>query len=250
MDAGSVDGDLAGSGVKILILQLSQAAAVHCVGDIRAEGLQIETFGAAAHLLVGGEADADLSVSHLRMGDQPGRRGHDLRHSGLVVGPQQGGAVCCDQILPLVAGQVRELRDAQPDIQLPVQADVRSVVVLHQLWMDVRPGNGGRGVHMGDQPQGRGILTARGGGNDGEHVAVLAEAYVLGSDGPKLVRQLSGQRHLARRAGNLIRVLRGHGINGYIAHKTVNYFRHTKSLLFLDSMGPVDPVASPRADDK
>ena len=241
---------LGGGGVEVLVLQFAQLTAVHGVRQGCAKGGDVEGVGPVPHLLVRGEADAQLAVGHLRVGLEILHQGHDLGHAGLVVRPQEGGAVGDDQVLPQVLVQTLVYVGAHGHAQGLVEDDGPAVVVLHDPGPDPRAAGLGGGVHMGDQPQCRGILTARGGGNDGKHVAVLAEAYVLGPDGPKLVRQLSGQRHLARRAGNLIRVLRGHGINGYIAHKTVNYFRHTKSLLFLDSMGPVDPVASPRADDK
>ena len=44
------------------VFQLTLHAAVDRVGEIGAESLHIEEIHAPAHLLVGGEADADFSV--------------------------------------------------------------------------------------------------------------------------------------------------------------------------------------------
>ena len=128
MDVAALNLDLRARGVEVFILQFALHAAVDRVGEIGAEGLHVEEIHAAAHLLVGGEADADLAVFHLGVRHEVFRGGHNLRNAGLVVGAQQRRAVGVDQGVALEEGQLGEVRN--PHRQLAVQGDVAAVVLV------------------------------------------------------------------------------------------------------------------------
>lgn len=59
-----MDGHNGGGGVKILVFQFAQGAAVHGIGVVRAKGFEVEPVRAPADFLVGGEADAQCRVGH------------------------------------------------------------------------------------------------------------------------------------------------------------------------------------------
>ena len=94
-----MDHDLGAGGVEILILQRSQWSAVHGVGKVRPQQVQINIVGPSPHFLVGGDADRHPTVRQLRVLCQVGHSREDLRHARLVVGPQQRRAVRHDQLL-------------------------------------------------------------------------------------------------------------------------------------------------------
>ena len=104
VDAYAAEGDIAGGGVEVFILDLAQRAAVHGVAVVAGQLRHVQTIHAAADLLVGGEYHADLAVGAAL---QQLHGSHDLGDAGLVVGAQQGGAIGDDQLLAGVGGQAR-----------------------------------------------------------------------------------------------------------------------------------------------
>ena len=109
--------------VEILVLELADCAAVDRIGEIGAESRDVEVIDAPSHLLVGGEADADLAVCDLGMRQQILGGGHDLGHARLVVGAQQRRTVGVDERMPLEERQFREIGHAHR--QLTVKHDAR-----------------------------------------------------------------------------------------------------------------------------
>ena len=99
VDVDPVDHDLGAGGVEILILQRSQRSAVHGVGKVRSQQVQVNRIGPSPHFLVGGDADRHPAVRQLRVLRQVGHGREDLRHARLVVGPQERRAVRHDQLL-------------------------------------------------------------------------------------------------------------------------------------------------------
>ena len=67
MDALAVDHHRGRGGVEVLILDLTQGAAVHGIGIVGAKALHVEEIRASSHLLVGGEADAHGAVGLVRV---------------------------------------------------------------------------------------------------------------------------------------------------------------------------------------
>lgn len=120
-------------------------------------------------------------------------QGHDLGHAGLVVRPQEGGAVGDDQVLPQVLVQTLVYVGAHGHAQSLVEDDGPAVVVLHDPGPDPRAAGLGGGVHMGDQAQGHPLPTLREVGREGPHdVAVPVHTGVLHTQGPELLRQEPG----------------------------------------------------------
>ena len=68
MDAGTVDVNLGGCRVEVLIFQLAQLTAIHGVGHVGSKARHVKQIGAAANLLVRGETDFDGAVGNLRVG--------------------------------------------------------------------------------------------------------------------------------------------------------------------------------------
>ena len=108
---------------------------------------------------------------HLGVRHEVFRGGHNLRNAGLVVGAQQRRAVGVDQGVALEEGQLGEVRN--PHRQLAVQCDVAAVVLLDDVGFDILAAHVGRGVHMGDEPDHRGILATRRRRDGAHHVTVL-----------------------------------------------------------------------------
>ena len=144
--------------------------------------------------------------------DDPLTQGHDLRHPRLIVRPQQGGTVGGDEgfaLQPRQEGEVRRL-----DHPAPLgQGDVAAVVLLMEDGLYILPGEGGSGIHVGQQAQGGGALAAGGGGQPGRDDAVLVDARVFQPQPLQLVHQRPGQVPLARGGGGDPRFLRGCGVD-------------------------------------
>ena len=165
-----MDVDFGARGVEVLVLQFALHAAVDGVGEVGAESLDVEEIHAAAHLLIGREADADFAVFDFGMREQVLRGGHDLGHARLVVGAEQRRAVGVDQRVSLEELQFGEVRD--PHRELAVQRDVAAVVLLDDAGLDILAAHVGRRVHMGDEADHGSVLAARRRGDGAHHVAV------------------------------------------------------------------------------
>ena len=185
--------------VEVFIVDLVHVAAVHRIGEIGAEALDVEQIGSLANLLVGGEADADLAVGQIFRKDTLGH-GHDLGNARLVVGPQQGGAVGGDERLPLHLGQEGEIGHMHGGAAAR-QRHVAAVVVLMENRFDVVTGSVIGGVHMSDEAQGMGGLVTRGGRDHAVNIAVLVHADVGDAQRLHFLRQTVGQVKLTRRGG-------------------------------------------------
>ena len=201
-------------------------------------------------LLVRGEADAQLAVGHLRVGLEILHQGHDLGHAGLVVRPQEGGAVGDDQVLPQVLVQTLVYVGAHGHAQGLVEDDGPAVVVLHDPGPDPRAAGLGGGVHMGDQAQGHPLPTLREVGREGPHdVAVPVHTGVLHTQGPELLRQEPGQIPLALGAGDLLPPRGGLSVDGHVPEKTFLYPHFDPLLMIRRGSRPPDvrvPVPSAR----
>ena len=199
VDAETVNGHNSRGGVEVLIADLAGVLAVDGVGVGGAEALDIKQAGTLADLLVGGKADAQLAVGAL-LGNNALQHRHDLGHTGLVVGAQQGRAVGGDESLTLHLGQERELGGVQHSAG-GRQYNLAAVVVGVDLRVDVFAAGVIGGVHMGDEAQGLGALLSRSGGQRGVDVAVLVHMGIGQAQVLQLLHQLVGQVKLTHRAG-------------------------------------------------
>ena len=178
VDVHAMNGDLSAGGVEVFILQLAQLAAVYGVGHRRAEARHVEVVGAAAHLLVGGKAHGNAAMGDLRVEGEILHGGHDLRHAGLVVSPQQGSAVGDDQVLAHIFGQALKLGGLHGDLLFLVQEDVAPLIV-DNAGLYIGAGGARGGVHVGDKAHAGDALTARSGGQPGVDVAVFVHVGVV-----------------------------------------------------------------------
>ena len=199
VDGNTGNIDLCAGGVEVLILDLTLGAAVDGVCVLCAEGGGVKVVGALADLLVGGEGDAQLAVGNV-LSDDLLAHGHDLGDTCLVIRAQQGGAVSGDEGAALELSENGEISHAQ-HTALPGQGDIAAVIVLVQDGVNIRAGEGRRGVHMGQQTKRGGILIAGGGGQDSGDNAKLAGLDILQAQFLQLVHQDVSQIPLAGGAG-------------------------------------------------
>ena len=199
VDVDAVDADLGRGGVEVLILQLPDLAAVHGVGLLGGELGEVKVVRTPADLLIRGEADGDLAVRHLGMGQEVGAGADDLSDARLVVRPQQGGAVGDDELLADVLLQVGEILHPQGLAvpQLDVPALVAEAPGLHVLAADA-----GGGVHVGDEAQGGQVLAAGGCRQHAVDIAEPVQLHVLKAQGRQLLCQGLAQDPLPRRGGH------------------------------------------------
>ena len=173
-----------GGGVKVFVFDLAQFAAVHGIGFGGREPLQTEAVGTTPDLLIGGKADRNRAVPDLRVGQQLLAQGHDLRHAGFVIGPQQGGTVGDDQLLPDIFLQHRVIargKDRSPQRQLAAR-------IGDNGGPDVFPAYRRAGIHVGDQPQ-RGAFP----GQIAVNIAVGVLLHFAQAQGLQLCRQVRAQ---------------------------------------------------------
>ena len=195
VDAQAVDDNLSSAGVEVFILQLAQLAAVDGVGKVCAKALDVKVVCAAADLLVRGKADLDGAVLDLRMAHQLLGHGHNLRHAGLVVRAEQGGAVGDHQVLADIFFQVRVFLFAQDDLFFLVEQDIPAVVFDH-FGLDVVAGSVLGGVHVGDEADDRFVLLALGGRDGSVDVTLVIHKGVGDADLLHLLHQRRGQDFL------------------------------------------------------
>ena len=181
--------------VEVLILELSDLAAVHCVCVFRAEFRDVELYDSTSDLLVWSETDLDFAVLELRVLHYILHCVHDFSYSGLVVCSEQGCAVCGDEGLALVLGHFREVCNCQSQARNTFELHVASVVVLDDLRLDVCARRVRGGVDMRDESDCRNIILAAVGRNRSHDVAVFVEGG-LDSHGLKFVTQHAEQVEL------------------------------------------------------
>ena len=197
MNVAPLHDDPRRSRVEVLVLELALEASVHRVGETGPEALHVEKVHSPADLLVGSESDADLAVRNLGMGEQPGRRRHDLGHAGLVVGPEQRRTVGHDQRMPL---EKRELgKILHPHRKRVVQRNIAAVVALDQAGTNVHPFHVGTRIDMRDEADHGFRFAPRRGRNGPGHVAVRIDLDLGHPERDHLLDQTVQQRELLSR---------------------------------------------------
>ena len=132
----ALDVHLGTRSVEVLVLQLTEVAAVDSVSPLAAELLDVEVVGTHSDFFVGVETDANVAVLHFVVVAQPAHCLHNLSDTGLVVSAEQSGSVGNDDILADVCLQLRELCRRADDAFR--ENDVAAVVVLYDARADVR----------------------------------------------------------------------------------------------------------------
>ncbi len=165
MGADALDGDGGAIGGKGLVFDMTGGFAIHRIGEIGAELVQVDLVDAPADLLVGGEQDLDRAVLDLGIFDQELRRIHDLGDAGLVVGTQQRRSVSRDDVVTDLVGEIGILGGANHLGGVGRQDDVAAAIVPDDLRLDVVSGAVGRGIHVRTEAD-DGHLLHGGGGDD------------------------------------------------------------------------------------
>src|ERR1700748_83799 len=137
MGTDAVDGDGGAGGGKGLVLDGAGGLAVHGVGEIGAELLQVGLVDAAADLFIGREQDLDDAVLHLRIPDQELRGIHDLGDAGFVVGAEQRRAVGGDDVVADLVVELGIVGDADHLGGIGGQGDIAAAILPYDLRLDV-----------------------------------------------------------------------------------------------------------------
>ena len=184
-------------GRESLDLEFTQRLAIHGVGAVSAEALNVEVLGAATHFLVRREADSHRAMGNPGVGHQVLCRRHDLGHAGLVVGAQQGGAGCRDDIVADLIGQSRIVLGPDHRRRVVRQFQVTPVVIPVKERLHILSAHFRRRVDMGNETDHRHIRFVRGGRYRGKHVTVFVHHDVGQPQFEALVAQPAQQIQLA-----------------------------------------------------
>ncbi len=219
MHVSALDGHVALRGIKSLIFQFTDLAAVHGVGKIGAEFRDIKKIHSPACFFVGRESHPHLAVRVLGIFEQVFHGGYNRRHPGLVIRAKQGGTVRGDEFLPFVFLQFREHARAHHQPALQVQNHITAIVGGDDLRIDAFAPHVLRGVHMGDQPD-HGQILLKGRRQGGCHVTVLVQRDLLQPHDLHFIDQPPGELQLPPGAGEFLRVGLRLGIHLHVFKKT------------------------------
>ena len=204
----ALDVNLGAGGIEVLKLQFAHFAAVHGIGIIGPEALHIELDYAAADFLIGRKPDHDGTMLAFGMRHDVLHRVHDFGHAGLVVGPQQGGAVGGDEGLPHIMKQFGELLRLQLQAGNAFQGNGASVIGRDDLRLHIFAARIRCGIDMGDEPHG-GHLFFDVRGDASHNVAELVQRGLHAHLFQLLTEQLQQVQLLGRRrlaVGILVRL--------------------------------------------
>ena len=220
MDAPSVDRHPGPGRVEGLVADLPHFPAVHRIGEIGSELLQVQQARPVANLLVGGEGHLHAAVNELRMGRHVLQGRHDLGDPRLVVGAEEGCPVGDHQRLAPVLQQVGEGGGRERHPLLFVEDDVAAVVVFHQAGAHRVVGDLQGRVQVGVEGD-DGDCSVRVGRKGGRDVGMPVHGHVGKAQGPQFLSKLNGKGHLPRRAGDRILAVGGLGGDLDVLQKAV-----------------------------
>ena len=112
MHAHTLDLDFGTSCIEVLVFEVAQVAAVNGVSPVAGKLVYIEMMSSHTDLLVRVEAYTYVAVLDFVVVAQIAHRLYDFCNTSLVVGSQQSGAVCDDDVFALMGFQLRELAHA------------------------------------------------------------------------------------------------------------------------------------------
>ena len=220
VDTPSVDRHPGTGGVEGLVADLPRFPAVHGVGEIRTELLQVQQARPVADLLVGGEGHLHAAVDKLRMGRHIFQGRHDLGDPRLVIGAEEGRPVGDHQGLSPVFQQVGESGGREHHPLLFVEDNVSAIVVFHQPGAHRVVGDLKGRVQVGIEGD-DGNFSVRVGGEGGRDVRVFVHGHIGKAQGPQFLSKLDGKGHLPRGAGDCILAMGGLGGDLYVLQKAV-----------------------------
>ena len=139
MSADPLDVHLGGTGIEGFVHHFSQGAAVDGVGKIHREPADVQGFGPfQPHFLVRNEGHVNGPVVDFRMVRKILEHGHYIGHRGLVVRPQDAGAIGEHDVLSHIIRQLRGFGGLHEDAFFSVEDQVSPWVVPDHLGMDLR----------------------------------------------------------------------------------------------------------------
>ena len=145
MDVFPLDFDFSACGVKVFVLQLTDFSAVDGIRKIRSEFFYIEEVCTSADFLVGGKADFNRTVLHLRVVAEIFNHSHDDGDARFIIRAQKRGAVSGDNVFAdkLVEERKFLYRQRIGFVQFNIAA-----FIVHNLRVDAFSVQVGRGIHV------------------------------------------------------------------------------------------------------
>lgn len=207
VDAEALDRDVRRGAVEVLVFELAEVAAVHGVGEVAAEALDIEFHGPLADLLVRRERDFHGAMRQIAL-ENLLRHLQDLRDAGLVVAAEQRRAVGDNQRFAPAVLNRREIGNARDDAECLVQHDVAAVVLLDDARLHVLAAEIRRGVHVRDKADG--VLFLAVCRDCAVHVAVRVHESILDADALHFLDEVRPEGFLLLSGGD--RIGRGIGL--------------------------------------
>ncbi len=185
--------------------------AVHRIGEVGTEFLQVDLVDAAPDFLIGREQDLDRPVPDIRIVDEDLGRGHDLSQSRLVVGAEQCRSIGRDDVVADLVLQFRMIADADHPARVAGKIDIPAGIIPDDLRLHIRAAEIGRRIHVRAETDDRHRLVAIG-RNGRVDIGVFIETCVRKTDlqqfidqNPSEILLLAGGR-LRRRGGVGLRI--------------------------------------------
>ena len=172
------------------------------------------------------------------------RCGHDLGHSGLVVGTEQSRSVSGDECLADVVPEFREFFRVELHAFGLVEDQGLAVVVLHDAGLDTASGSIGRCVHVRDKAD-SGDVPVYVGRDGGHQIAVLIHFHLLHSHGLKLFAELLQKSELFVGTGLALRVRVRCRVESHIPEKSVDDLFHCILTFYIISESCLPMTAIP-----
>ena len=145
MDVLPLNFDFSACSVKVFVLQLADFSAVDGIRKIRTEFYYIEEVCTSADFLIGGKADFNRTMLHLRVVAEVFNHPHDDGDARFIIRTQKRGAVSGDNVFADKFVEERKFLYRQR-IGL-VQFNIAACVV-HNFRIDTFSVQVGRGIHV------------------------------------------------------------------------------------------------------
>ena len=219
MDSSSIYLNDSRCGIEVLVLDLTKSAAVKSICILCAKALYVKEVGTTANLLIGSEANADLSVRNICINKSFSRR-HNLGNACLVICTEKGCSIGNDKTLTLEVAYIRIVSEREHNILFLIEKDITALVTNH-LRLNILAGRIRGGIHVSDEAdRGHALAVRR---NRAVNVAVLVYTCVSNTDLKKLLNKLLRQHHLSLGGRTaLVIFIRSRGIGHVLQKSFVN----------------------------
>ena len=157
-----MEGDDRVGSIEVFIFQTAQFAAVDSIGKVGSKLLHIEQSRTAPRFFIRRKADADRSVSDVRVLDEVFHSADDSRDARFIVGPEEGRPISEEDVLPLVFQDFWKSLRRKDDALCFVEDDILPVIISDPDGLDVLPRCIGTGIDMRNEADDRAFCPLAG----------------------------------------------------------------------------------------